>query len=53
MKRGELIRFLGGYKNYYNKLKDIKRNDPCINFTIIYFTILIVLLWLLTIKEQL
>jgi len=24
-----------------------------INFTIIYFTILIVLLWLLTIKEQL
>ena len=30
MKKGELIRFLGGYKNYYNKLKDIKRNDLCI-----------------------
>ena len=30
MKKGELIRFLGDYKNYYNKLKDIKRNDPCI-----------------------
>ena len=30
MKKGELIRFLGGYKNFYNKLKDIKRNDPCL-----------------------
>lgn len=30
MKKGKLIRVLGGYKNFYNKLKTIKRNDPCL-----------------------
>ena len=30
MTKGELIRVLGGYKNFYNNLKTIKRNDPCL-----------------------
>lgn len=30
MTKGELIRISGGYKKFYNKLKGIKRNDPCL-----------------------
>jgi|13_taG_2_1085334.scaffolds.fasta_scaffold20481_5 uncharacterized protein YecA (UPF0149 family) len=29
MKKGELIRFLGGYKEFYDVMRNIKRNDLC------------------------